>query len=370
MIHLQRLCLFSRGGGKPTGTVGRQTLHLTGSPARLAPFSLLALCIAAAMLLSACAPSSQVSVDQPAATGSMRGEALPGRLLFVADGAIWQWQGREARPLITAGNPTQPTFDPLGERIAYVSRSNSATDLLIADRTGRELARLTTNDSAAPPNSLERAYAGRWALYPAWSPDGVELVAASQAAPPAGEPPAEYNLALFSLTPGAASPLTPLYADNAAHCGRSAFAPDGSLVFVRAATARDGVQQLYWLDPLLGTVAPVPGAPAPSYDPAFSPDGAWLAFAARTATGTAIHVLPAGGGAAQQLIQLSSARTPAFSPDGKLLAFLAIAPGGSGFDLWVSDLRVSADGTLSAGEPRQVTTNRYLDADAGLSWGP
>jgi TolB protein len=271
--------------------------------------------------------------------------------------------------LISAGTPAQPAFAPDGERIVYVSRSNSASDLIVADRNGRELTRLTANDGPAPPNSLERVYAGRWALYPAWSPDGAQIIAASQAAPPSGEPPAEYNMALYSLTAGAASPLTPLYADSAAHCGRSAFAPDGSLVFVRATTARDGVQQLYRLDPQSGSAAPLAGAPAPSYDPAFSPDGSWLAFATHTGSGTDIHVLPAAGGTPVRLTTLDSARAPAFSPDGTQLAFLAIAPGASGFDLWVSDLETNADGSLSAGEPRRLTTDRNLDADSGLSWG-
>lgn len=322
----------------------------------------------AVVLLSACAPANRAVGEQPA-TAAVRGENLPGRLLFVADGAIWQWQGREARRLISAGNPTQPAFDPSGERIAYVSRSNSASDIVIADGAGRELTRLTANDGPGAPNSLERVYGSRWALYPSWSPDGAQLVTVSQAAPPSGEPPAEYNLALYSLAPGAPGPLTPLYADNVAHCGRSAFAPDGSLVFVRTPTGRDGMQALYRFDAQSGAIAPFPGTPTPSYDPTISPDGAWLAFAAHTAAGTDIHVLPAGGGAPVRLTTLGTARAPAISPDGALLAFLAVAPGGSGFDLWVSDLRTNDDGSLSAGEPRRLTTDRNLDADAGLSWG-
>jgi TolB protein len=319
------------------------------------------------LVLVGCASANEAG---PAAPAELRGAALPGRLLFVADGAIWQWQGREARRLITAGDPTQPAFAPDGERIAYVTRSNSASDLVVADRNGRELARLTANEPAAPPNSLERVTASRWALYPAWSPDGEQLVVTSQAAPPVGDPPAEYNLALYSLDVGPAAQLTPLYADAGAHCGRSVFAPDGSLVFVRSALTDDGAQQLYRLDPQLGTSTPLPGAPTPSYDPAFSADGAWLAFAAHSSAGTDIFALPGSGGAAQQLTTMGSARAPAFAPDGGQMAFLAIAPGESGFDLWVSDLTRTENGGLSAGTPRRLTSGRNLDADAGLTWAP
>jgi TolB protein len=77
----------------------------------------------------------------PMVAGAMvRGESLPGRLLFVRAGAIWQWQGREARPLIAGGAAAQPAFSPDGERIAYIIRDNSASDLVLADRAGQTLA--------------------------------------------------------------------------------------------------------------------------------------------------------------------------------------------------------------------------------------
>jgi TolB protein len=117
--------------------------------------------------------------------------------------------------------------------------------------------------------------------------------------------------------------------------------------------------------------------PAQSYDPAWAPDGTWLAFAARANGRTDVFAMRSttsatGAGRIGPPIQLTSigtARAPAFSPDGKQLAFLAIAPGSNSFDLWVADLEMDAAGALVPGQPRQITQGMALDADSGVAWG-
>jgi TolB protein len=130
---------------------------------------------------------------------------------------------------------------------------------------------------------------------------------------------------------------------------------------------------IYSYTPGSGSAAPLAGAPAQSYDPAWAPDGAWLAFAARKDGRTDVFAIRSTGagatGPAIQLTSLGSARAPAFSPDGKQLAFLAIAPGSNSFDLWVLDLAAGPDGALTPGQPRKVTQGMALDADSGVAWG-
>lgn len=328
-----------------------------------------------ALALAACADGGRApgptAAAGPEGEAVVRGEELPGRLLFVRDGVIWRWRGGEARPHLGDGGAAQPAWSPGGDRIAYIARSNSFSDLLLADAEGAPLAQLTENGTAEPPNSLGRVYASRWVFYPAWAADGVRLAVAAQARPPEGDPPADYNLGLVLLTagPGAAQAL---YAEDGAQAGRSVFSPDGAiLVFTRAGVGPQGVQRLYRLDVARGAAEALPGAPEPSYDPAFSPDGAWLAFAARDGGRTDIFALPSGGvGVPQRLTSTGAARAPAFSPDGQLLAFLAVAPGEPGFDLWVADLGVSETGALLAGPPRRLTEGLGLDGDSGLAWAP
>ena len=324
------------------------------------------------LLLSACARPVEGPADtQPLAPlVTVRGERLPGRLLFVRNGVIWAWEGQTGQPLFGAGQAWQPVASPDGSRIAYIERANSSSDLVLTDRDGHELQRLTSNGSSAAPNSLDRAYTSRWAFYPTWLPNGLELIFAGQAAPPTGDPAAEYNLSLYQLATAGGSDQA-LYANNEAHCGRTAAAPGEPALIVACTTiGTEGQQQLYRLLLTTGSAEPLSEAPSPSYDPAFSADGMWLAFAARSDERTDIFALPSTGqgAAAQRLTTIGSARAPAFSPEGQHLAFLALSPGG-GFDLWVADLSRNTVGQLSASNPRQLTTELKLDADSGISWG-
>jgi|YNPBryantNP2012_1023418.scaffolds.fasta_scaffold01985_7 TolB protein len=311
--------------------------------------------------------------DGPEAAGAspaVRGEALSGRLLFVRQGVIWQWQGREAAPLLGGGAAFQPAWDAAGERIAYIVRDNSFSDVWLADGAGQPLTRLTDNGSQAPPNSLARVAESRWAFYPAWSPDGMRVAVAMQTRPPAGDPLADAPLALMLLPVGPGAPL-PAYGDGEVSVGRSVFLADGTgLIVTLASSGPGGHQELYRLDLISGRAEALTGAPEGSYDPALSPDGGWLVFAAPRNGRTDIFALPLTGGAPVRLTDQGAARAPAISPDGRLLAFLAIAPGEPGFDLWIAELSKEPDGALAAGRARRLTTGLGIDADSGLAWAP
>lgn len=309
-------------------------------------------------------------LERSGANPSVRGDALPGRLLFVRQGVIWQWRGREAAPLLGTGAAFQPAWDREGKRIAYIARDNSFSDVWLADGTGQALTRLTDNGSQAPPNSLARAAESRWAFYPAWSPDGMRVAVAMQSRPPAGEPLADATLELLLLPVGPGAPL-PAYGDSEASVGRSVFIADGTeLIFTRAGIGPTGRQELYRVDLVSGRAEALAGAPQGSYDPACTPDGRWLVFAAQQNGGADIFALSLDGGVPVKLTEQGAARAPAVSPDGRLLAFLALAPGEPGFDLWIAELSEEPGGPLAAGRARRLTTGLGIDADSGLTWAP
>jgi TolB protein len=353
----------------------------TETPRRLA-----AMCfaLAALLLLTACGPAGSPAPESPTAgvlplgeptprpagpapTVVSEGAGLPGRLLFVRSGDLWLWQGEHGSQLTAGGDAYQPAWSPGGERIAYIKRGESYSDLMLMPAAGGEALQLTQNGSSEPPTSFERIYDVVWAFYPAFSPDGAELAFVSQYGPPFGSPATDYHLALFSAPAGAGGNRTLLYADDAGHVGRLAYAPDGATIVFAFGPAGAGIPQLYRYDTVAAAAAPIPEAPEQSYDPVFSPDGQWLVFAARDGSATDLFAMPAAGGAPVRLTTLGAARAPAFSPDGSLVAFLAVAPGENSFDLWVAEVRADSAG-IALGEPRRVTEGMGIDVDSGLAW--
>ena len=294
------------------------------------------------------------------------GAGMPGRLLFVKNGDLWLWQGDTGQQLTNQGDLFQPTWSPNGTRIACVQRGASYSDIIIMAANGTEPLRLTNDGQNAPSNSFERIYHTLWAFYPAFSPDGTQVAFVSQAGPPVGEPAAEYNLSLYVTSAAAGGSKQQLYAAESGQVGRATYAPDGDLVFTNFSTGQAAPQLLSYSQDS-GAVAPLPGAPDQSYDPAFSHDGHWLAFAVRMNGRTDIFAMPGKGGAPVQLTNLGTARAPAFSPDGTKLAFLALAPQATRFDLWVVNLTPEADG-LRVDQPHQITHNAGIDVDSGLAW--
>jgi TolB protein len=67
------------------------------------------------------------------------------------------------------------------------------------------------------------------------------------------------------------------------------------------------------------------------------------------------------------LTDIGTARAPVFAPDGNTLAFLAVPSGGKGFDLFIAEVKITAE-ALALGTPRQLSTDFAIKADGGLSW--
>lgn len=298
------------------------------------------------------------------ATAVSPGVGLPGRLLFAAAGNIWLWQGEGGRQLTNSGDAFQPAWAPDGNRVAYVRRSESASDLVELNLGDGATNALISYTPDQPLGSIERVYESMWVFYPAWSPDGAELAFASQFGPPYGEYASDYRLGLYTMPPEPGAERSRRYADESGHVGRMAYTPDGLAILYTLIPDAPGIPQIYRYDRTTDEVGALPGLPEQSYDPAVSPDGTQLAFAARHDGKTDIFVMPLAGGPPVQLTRIGAARAPAFSPDGTMLAFIAAAAGERGFDIWVLSLKPTG-----AAEPRRISFDLGLDADSGLSWG-
>src|SRR6185312_12482162 len=89
-------------------------------------------------------------------------------------------------------------------------------------------------------------------------------------------------------------------------------------------------------------------------DPAWAPDGSWIAFAGRDGYSVEAYAVQPDGTSVTKLTSDGQlARSPVWSPDGRHLAYLSNRTGY--FEMWVVDVRADDTGALVASAPRQLT---------------
>lgn len=280
-----------------------------------------------------------------------------GRLLFVKDGDLWVLDGGGPHELATGGTFSQPAWAPDGASLAYVYRGTNFADIFITDDQGQTQTRLTDSQSTILDNN-------DWNFRPAWSPDGKFIVYVSD------KTSTFPQLWLMDAADGSGRhPLaTPGLQQEAVDA--VAWSPDGSQLAVTT-----------WSEPGPTQIALVPmnapgrqpgkvitDLPGGALDPAWSPDGDWLAFAGRDAYAVeAFAAHPDGTSVTKLTADGQLARSPAWSPDGRHVAYLSNKTGF--FEVWVVDVDSDGAGGLVASSPRQLTKDLHVDATAGLSWG-
>ena len=140
------------------------------------------------------------------------------------------------------------------------------------------------------------------------------------------------------------------------------WSPDGQrLVYV--SPEGDGMPRIYWAD--LSNLRPnrlLFGA-AGEQDPAWSPDGRWIAFSVLDDRGTPIGIFlrnPDGVNSIQ--VSHTADYAPAWSPDGKRLAFVSNRDGNQ--EVYVAEVR--EDGSIS----QQVNVTSNPASDWAPLWDP
>jgi TolB protein len=318
-------------------------------------------------------PSTPRSQPTARPVAVQAGVSIDGRLLFVQDGNLYLHQAQQTQQLTRDGMTRDPAWSPDSSRIAFVRREESFSDIYLLDVDGGLPTQVTFNGGQSQPWTQEFMHEVVWASAPTWTPDSQNLVFLSQVSPPTVSPPAEFPLSIYSYPLDLLGTRQPtnddlLVRSNEDDLQRPAWAPDESVLSYVQVPRGAEPKRIMLYDPNTDERSAYPGAPENAYDPAWSPDSRWLAFAAVVDGQTDIWAIPhpAIGGSAVRLTNSGAARAPAWSPDGDQLAYIQV--GDSGTDVYVMDLQ-AAEGALTPGTAEALTDNGQIDANSGLSWG-
>jgi TolB protein len=309
---------------------------------------------------------------------------MGGKLVYAREGALWMLTNGRAEKL-TAGPKDRndkrdmfPSISPDGTEIVYTRLDEGFSDLYKLN-----VARPTEIEALTDyrPKGVEVGQVGvpgvldgyntlaLWANFPAWSPDG-ELIAYTS------DVGTEYP-SLRVMGPNGEDPRKMGGGIDFSQqtVERPSWAPDGSRIAVAAYVTAGAIGQIWTLNLETGRWTELTDTKDGAYDPAWSPDGQWIAFTMRQGVNHDVYVIPtdpslweADQPTPVKLTNNGLSRAPAWSPDGSKLAYINLQ--GTQFDIFAGAFEVSAAGKPSLVSPVRLTENANVDAASGLSWGP
>jgi Tol biopolymer transport system component len=259
--------------------------------------------------------------------------AFPGTIVYAKAGNIWLQTSKQAHQLTTGGNDSMPSWSPDGKTVYFIRTLEAIGHWpsigIVRDYqlTVPNVMKVAADGSSDPVQVVsgkvsKNGYSWQsWIREPVLSPDGKTLALVSDRPDPSRS---DVVLQFYDIT--TRKTTVPNLAETAPLGHQDpVWRPDGKvLLYVR--NGRDGAKgapAIYRWDVAKGKAAALTG---PGYlEPAFSPDGKYIAATKTSSFGNDLVILDASNG--RELLRLTndgSSWAPVWSPLGDSIAFLHI----------------------------------------------
>jgi Tol biopolymer transport system component len=252
---------------------------------------------------------------------------------------LWLDSTGKTEPLLASpGAYYTPRLSPDGKRLAV---SVSTTAIGVYDSQRETMTPLT--------------FKPQFSLYPVWTPDGKHIV--------------------FAVTAGAGSTLQWIRSDGAGEpqplleskidLRPYSFSPDGKRLAFAEGSLETGLD--LWTLPLDLSEPEHPKAGKPElflrttadeYEPAFSPDGQWIAYRSFATGGSEVYVQPFPGPGGKWLISTGGGNHPVWSRNGRELFYQALDN-----HIMVATYTAKGD-SFAADKPRPWAETQVLEPNA------
>ena len=307
MASRQRKTLVQRGGFYPRYLPSGHLIYMHGGTLFAVPFDLQRLEVTGQPT-----PILEGLSTSPGVGGAQFAFSNTGNLLYISGGGqnvsiYWMDSAGKFTPLReTPSNYRYPAFSPDGKRLALEINDGKRSDIWVYEWERDALTRLT--------------FAGEDNTNPIWTPDGQRIVYSSQ------EKGGVVNL-WWIRADGAGDALR--LTESKSPQGAGSWRPDGKILAFSQSNsgtnldimtlAIDGDQKSGWK---IGEPKPFLNSPSAEVEPAFSPDGRWLAYESTESGSTyEIYVRPFPGPGGKWQISTGGGVLPRWSRNGKELFY-------------------------------------------------
>ncbi len=219
-----------------------------------------------------------------------------------------------------------PAWSPDGAKIVFTSARDGNAEIYVMNADGTNPLRLTSHQGAD--------------YLPAWSPDGAKIVFTSAR---------DGNAEIYVMNADGTNPVR--LTNHGGSDSDPAWSPNGQKIAFLS--DRDGENEIYVMNPDGSNATAVTSNGAQEWSPAWSPDGGKIAFSSGCESSSYYYycqyhlfVMNADGSAVVQLTDgACDEYDPAWSPDGRWIAFTSTRPYYGYEPCPTSVMVIKADGT-------------------------